>query len=286
MPLILLSALVPINVVLPRTHGQLVGKVCVAETVATTCPVAPSPTFTGPVTTPATQLRVAVFIDGSDPLNGFDVTLKTDHTILKPADSDITGSLIGSTTVPTVLVKCIGGVLKQGPTCASTDTIDTIHFAAATLGFINTAPTTGLLFTAIYNITGTTSSAGIPIGFQTGCVNSSVAGGVCVTISNGLSPPVPVPETVQAGNFNNNTPPPFASVSASPTLLTVNAGIPGGTSTITVTANGGFAGLVTFSTVQSAGLSASVNPASVTGSGTATLTVSANAVGTYFDGVG
>src|SRR6266581_3693736 len=48
--------------------------------------------------------------------------------------------------------------------------------------------TTGLLFTAIYNVTGATPAGGIPISFQTSaafCGATSVPGNVCVTIANG-----------------------------------------------------------------------------------------------------
>src|SRR5205807_356953 len=83
-------------------------------------------------------------------------------------------------------------------------TIDTLHLVATSaLGSgITATPTTGLLFTAIYNVTGATS--GITLGFQTGCINTSVSGGICVTVANGT--PIPVPETVQTATFSNSAP--------------------------------------------------------------------------------
>src|SRR5213592_1559984 len=81
-------------------------------------------------------------------------------------------------------------------------------------------PTTGLLFTAIYNVTGTTP--GIALGFQTGCANTSVSGGVCVTVANGTL--IPVPETIQTATFSNSPPSPDFSITTSPSSLTTPGG--------------------------------------------------------------
>src|SRR2546425_773523 len=103
-------------------HGQFTGTVCLIPSGATSCPSTPA-SLSGAV---GTQLKVSVFIQGSDSLNGFDVTVLADHTILKPAGADLTGTVLPSP--PTILVECVGGILVRGNTCApTTDTIDTIH---------------------------------------------------------------------------------------------------------------------------------------------------------------
>src|SRR5713101_1798479 len=210
LPLLLLAAVVAIPLSTLPVHA-LTGVVCLGDpsTVVLTAPCpAITPTFTAPVTTTiATQLKVGVYLSGSDPMNGFGVTLLADHTVLLPADADLTGSVLNQATpagTPTVIVKCIGGILKAGSTCdATTDSVDTIHFGAiAALGSITLGSTTGLLFTAVYNVTGLNAPGGIVINYQTGCINTSVTG-FCVTITNGTtSPPV---ETASTAGFDDST---------------------------------------------------------------------------------
>ncbi len=73
-------------------------------------------------------------------------------------------------------------------------------------------------------------------------------------------------------------PPDFAI--AAPTGVTIHAGNPV-TSRVNVTAVNNFGGTIQLSVTSSTGLSASISPANVTGSGIATLTMSAAANGTY-----
>src|SRR6267143_6005860 len=147
LPLLLLAAVVVIPLSTLPVHAAT-GPVClqvpssVPNPAAVSC--ATAPTFDAPVTTPATQLRVGVYVQGSDPLNGFGVTLLTDPTVLKPADADLTGTVLLTALpagTPSVIVKCIGGILKAGNSCdAATDSVSTIHFAAvAALGSITAA---------------------------------------------------------------------------------------------------------------------------------------------------
>ena len=67
---------------------------------------------------------------------------------------------------------------------------------------------------------------------------------------------------------------------AAPTGVTIHAGSPV-TSRVNVTAMNNFGGIVQLSATGSAGLNASISPANVTGSGIATLTMSAKNNGTY-----
>lgn len=232
---ILLAIMLPSGSIDP-VSGQLVGLVCLSPSSNPACP-APPVTVTSPV---GTQMSVYVTVQGSGGLDGFDITLIANHTIIKPADASLTGSILSGGII---VNKCIGGVLKAGPICAATDTADTIHFAAtAPLGSPDTAPpTTALLFTAIYNVTGTTA---IPINFQIGCSRSSVSGTTaCVLISNGT--PFAVPETVQAASYTPAPTPTFA-ISTSQPQISLFKGETGNAS-LTLTSLNGFAGSVALS---------------------------------------
>src|SRR2546426_188631 len=122
--------------------------------------------------------------------------------------------------------------------CPPTDTADTLELAA-TSQTLTPAPATGLLFNAVYNITSSSSSSGITVGFQKGCTNTSVSDGTCVTITNGTIQPNP--ETVQTGNFNNALPPPWVSVSAASTSAgPVFPGRDNGNFTLTFTPQNGW----------------------------------------------
>src|SRR5213592_4077417 len=257
------------------------------------CPSTPF-TFSGPFPSSPqispTQIRVGVYVNGTGALIGFDVTLQTNHLVLRPSGVDLTGSVLVSPF--TIIVECLSGVLVSGPVCAPTDTVDTLHFAATgALGQLTTPPTTGLLFTAIYDVVGTTAAGGIPISYQTGCVGTSVPGGVCVTLSGGAG--APNPATVQTGTvFDNSVQPAWVAITAtacSPSC-TVAKGSAGPTSTVTATAENGFPGFngidnVAFSAVVSAGFIAPTFsvPSCITNSATCTTVVTFNTAtaGTY-----
>ena len=277
--ILMLGAFVYLPSITSTVHAAT-GTVCLIDPSSSSCPTNPA-SLTGTV---GTQQRISVFVQGSNGMNGLDITVLADHTILKPAGVDLTGSVLTSQTQ--IIQECIGGAPMVGTACSSTDTVDTIHLSAATSGLITPTPTTGLLFTAIYNVTGSTS--GIPVGFQTGCTSfpTSVPGGTCVTIENGSG--TPVPETVQTATF---TTPPTFTISASPTSLTI--GRPSqGTSTITLQSLSGFSGTIQLSSSISPNghhapavtLSASSVTLSSGGSGPDVLTVTTiknTTVGTY-----
>jgi hypothetical protein len=263
------GALIAIPSVTHQARGQFTGTVCLVATGSTACPSSP-PTISGTV---GTQLRVAVFLQTSDGINGFDITLLADHTIVKPAGADLTGTVLQPPQQ--IIEECIGGRLVVGNTCQSTDTVDTIHFVALNcLGCPNTpTPTTGLLFTAIYNVTGATT--GTPLGYQTGCTGTSVPG-TCITLVNGSA--APVPENAQGATFVTTGD--FA-ISASPTSLTIPRG-GSASSTISLSSLAGFAGTISLSTTVSPSVGhgpvATLSPTSITlssgGTGSSSLTVS------------
>jgi hypothetical protein len=183
-------------------------------------------------------MSVYVMVEGADSIGGFDITLNANHTIIKPTDANFAGSILSGGAI---LVKCIGGVLKSGSACSPTDSSDTIEFAAVgPLGRVTYPPTTGLLFTAIYNVTERTTT---PIGFQTGCSQSSVNGTtICVQFENGITSPPLV--TVQGASYTA-TPMPTFTIGSSQGEVTVVKGT-SANSTITIISLNGFAGNIGF----------------------------------------
>jgi hypothetical protein len=218
---------------------------------------------------------VPVIVQGSDLFTGFDITLISNHTTLKPADALISGSLLAGGTI---ILKCIGGVLKAGSVCSQTDTVDTIHFAyAGPFGFIPLSPVNGLLFTAVFNVTG---NSNVTIGYQTGCARSSVTNtNICVLLGTGSS--VPASETVQGAVYSQQPAPTFTITTATSFLEIIKG--TSQTATITLQSLNGFSGTISLSPTITPGQKhnpvASMSPVSVTlssgGFATSTLTVSA-----------
>src|SRR5438034_369939 len=237
--------------------GASTGVICIIPAGASSCPSSPS-SLTGTV---GSQLRVSVFIQNSTGLNGFDITLLADHAILKPAGADLTGIVLPGPQ--TLLLECLSGVLISGTTCSSTDTIDTLHLAVVSApGTVTGTPATGLLFTAIYNITRTTS--GTTLGFQTGCGSPTAPTSdppVCVTVANGS--PSAVPEAIESAIFSTITTPNFV-LSTKPSSVTITAGS-SVTFALSLTSINGFSGIVSLTTsVSPASLPVTLSPSSVT----------------------
>ena len=273
------------------------GLVCLNDASAVPpAPANPCPstayTFDGPFpSTPQSspsQIRVGVYVNGSAGLFGLDVTLLADHTVLSPAGIDFSGTVLSGT--PVIINECSAGILVSGSACSPTDTADTLHLAATSqLGAPNTpSPTTGLLFTAIYNVVGASPTGGTSVSFQTGCSNTSVPGGVCVTISNGTV--TPNLESVQTGSsFNNsgNTISWLAETSNSSAVVTVPGAATGNAVNITTTAENGWPGLstdtVTFTTAASSGFTAPFLSANTCSPAACSITATLNtgAPGTY-----
>src|SRR5205809_3412362 len=178
---------------------------------------------------PAT-VSVPINIAGSDPLNGFDIQVFADPTILS-ATSVSLGSVLAS---PSIVIECINGILVVGSTCAPQDANGVVHLGAAQIGSLTSA--SGVLMTINYTVVG--NSAGTPISFSTGCSGTSVSGD-CVTISNGS--PTAVPETDLGTTFANlndfDMTPAFAS-------LSTPAGVPI-SDVISYTAKGAFSDSLT-----------------------------------------
>ncbi len=265
-PLLIITVFLAVtNNTLPRAHASpTVGLVCLADpsfaTSTNACPTPPV-VFTGP-NSANNQLKIAVNVNQSDIFLGFDITLRAAHTILKPAATDLTNSILNSG--PLTNVKCIGGVLiSAAGSCNPTlDTADTIHFSVGQGVFV---AGTGLLFTATFNVTGQ-ATGGIPVGFQFGCGSSTVptsigpAPNVCITLlTNG--PITPAVETFQEASFSNR---PGFAISAVPASLFLNRN---STQSASIGLNSvlKFNGTVTMAVfkVLPSGLGASLSPASV-----------------------
>lgn len=162
-----------------------IGLVCITASNSTLCP-STAPILRGTV---RTNFTVALNIQGSDSINAFDISVKTDPTILKPASIDFTGSVLPGP--PGFVDECINGVLVQGPRCGSTDGPGVAHLAlGACLACITIAPTGGLLFRITYQVL---SPLNTTINYQTECWSSSVSGTTdCLTLANGTTWIVPV----------------------------------------------------------------------------------------------
>jgi len=220
--------------IVPAAHAAgLVGVVCIAPESATVC-LATSPTLPGPGPSPKVQFVVSVLVNSSDSLNGFDVTLFTDSSILKPLDANPGNVQLGGSHL---LLKCIGGVNKVGTgQCPSTDDANTLHYAVSG-DLTPSKPVTGSLFTAVYNVTANTPNT--PITFQTGCTGTSVTGGVCVTVSSGAGNGIPDPETTRTAKFSNTA---YFDIQGSTGTLQVSKGDADSTPFLTITSLNRFGG--------------------------------------------
>jgi len=229
---------VPVTVAEPCNH-----------VLSGTTPV--GPTFDGPFVTPNHQVQIGLYVNGSDSLNGWDITLLADHTKLVPVSVDPSHSLVGPENIPgaslSIVALCFQGLSKVG-NCLATDTIDTLHYSVVG-GKTTASPSSGLLFTAVYNITGTTPVGGISIGYQVNCMGAQSIPGQCVAILTGT--PIPAPETSMTAVFDNSGTPstggsgtsgvPFITASSSANSLTLLVG-QSGPVTITATAQNGWPG--------------------------------------------
>ncbi len=189
-PLIFLALFLAISSA-PQVHAVSGGSVCVNTTAATPagCPATPA-SFTGPV---GTKFVVAVNINNSAAINGFAISLHVDPTILKPLNATVDGSIVPTlpgtffTANPANCVNNGVGFTVGTPGnigCSGVDGNGTTTFAFLSVGGLSGAPTTGRLFTAAYQVVGT--SGGTPIGYVMGsvCTGTSLLN-TCVTITNG-----------------------------------------------------------------------------------------------------
>src|SRR6267143_2431049 len=275
-PLLLLGVFLGVPSVIHLAHAA--GTVCFNDpsSFTVTAPCAPAgfnlngPAPDAPLTNAIpvgnlrgnTQIRVGVYLSGPDLINGFDITVLSNRTVLRPTSVDLTGTILALPTSTVVL--CIDGNLVSGPTCLTTDVQGTIHFSVSGAPAALSTASTGLLFTAVYNVTGRTPVAGQIIRFQTGCGSPTSPTSNppnCVTITNGGSGPVS--ESLGTVRFNNSVNPNWVAISTpSPTAYSFNFGSASPVVKFNATAENGFPGIigsntVSFTSTQTAGLTVS-----------------------------
>jgi hypothetical protein len=259
-PLMLLSAIfvVPIN-----AHGGLVGQVSINGGTEFSVPSS------------QTTLSVPVQISGSDALNGFDIAVSANPSILYPTSIDLTGSII--LPINPVAIECVNGVLVAGNSCTSQDGIGVVHLAVIHNGQLLSAPVGGLLFTINYNIVGATT--GSPISFTTGCSTSSIGNTDCVTMTNGSN--TPVSETDLGATFAN-----LVDFTMTPAFISLStaSGVPIN-DVINFVAFGGYGDFLTDTVTTTSGLTASLASGGFvdlnsTSTNSDTLTVSGTTSGT------
>jgi hypothetical protein len=117
------SAMVTVVVTVPAASGT----VCIALSSSTSCPPTPS-MFQGAF---GGQLVVAVNVQNSAALNGFDVQVLTNRSILKPVSDDLRGTVLQNLFIVRNTVNSTTG---------------RVRVAAVALGFVTTPPTTGRFF--------------------------------------------------------------------------------------------------------------------------------------------
>src|SRR5260370_33113420 len=92
---------------LPRAHALTPGVVCIAGPTSTLCPSSPI-TLSGSI---GTQLAIAVNIQASVSINGFDIFVKSDPTVLHAMSVDLSNSVLGTSVI--TITDCI----DLGPGC-------------------------------------------------------------------------------------------------------------------------------------------------------------------------
>ena len=271
--LIVVASLIGVPASTLPARGQSVGLVCIAATGSSSCPNG-IPSFNG---AQGSQLTVTVFLQGSDPIGGFDVYVKTINSVLSPASADLSGSLI---TSPAFTTECVNGVAVQGSCTNPANGIGVVEVSTidASGNNVCSSPCTGLLFSITYDIVGT-GTTDISYPSNASCDPSSVGGNTCVLVfDNGGNVDN---ENVQIGTFANG--PPDFSITVIPNSLTVFQG-GSATSQVVVSSTGGYSGPVSLTSsvtpVVTNGPTGSFSANSVTltpgSSSTVVLTVSAS----------
>jgi hypothetical protein len=203
MPLLLLA---PFIVIQPARAVTTPGIVCISDPIYNDCSVPGS--FRSTSFAVGTKLTIAVNIQNSDNLNGYNIYVQADPTVLRGSSVDMTSNIFPPPSlapmIPStrILAICIDNVLKAGNACSLQDALGVVHVAGVALNAtvipaLN-APATGRLFSITYTVVGTTP--GMTIGYATGCSGTSVAN-TCVTILAGQNPPPA--ETVSTAPFTN-----------------------------------------------------------------------------------
>src|SRR5438552_680135 len=225
-PFILAASLIIIPSI-PRAHAAT-GLVCIATSgTATSCPASP-PTIANLAA--GSTLTIGVFIQGSDPMGGFDIYVKTDNTVLNPTAA-VFGPLIAH---PSSSIRCINNVGVEGACTLGTANapgvveMETIESTGVNECF-GQASCSGLAFNITYTVQASSGTTPIAYPKAAGCTSSTADPTDCVLVFDSIGNILV--ETVQAGTYGvvtkDNT---STSVACSPGSI-----VPTGVSTCTAT---------------------------------------------------
>jgi hypothetical protein len=232
--LLLVSAFLGFSSVVEPARATATGLVCIADQTVnpTNCPAEPA-NLTGDV---GDIITVAVNIQGVSSLNGFDIAVQVDPTVLQPLNISLADSILGNNCYDYhsgcrfVLVRSTN----------SNTGVARLAMAVFSLGISGA----GNLFEINYKVL--SSSIGTSVIFTLGCTGESSVQDVCVTLAN----PNVLPVKVQTASFGLVTPDFSIAAWPSPrTLLGSSDSVVGSTanSTIVLFGTGGFAGSVDIS---------------------------------------
>src|SRR6267378_4338255 len=202
-PLVLLLGVFVAGIEIHPAHALTGGSpiVCIvdpgsvsATPITNGCPTGNN-AFTGPPTTDVTsgkaQLRVNVDVNNTAPMNGFDIILISDPTILKPFDVDLSTNTVGlgGDTISTLCIATNSIIGSCGSQAVTQQGGLELGIGGAVFSPANA---TGVLFTAIYDIVGNVASGTSSITFQTGCGVATSLPPTCITLTSGGSAAVPI----------------------------------------------------------------------------------------------
>jgi hypothetical protein len=169
--------------------------------------------------------------------------------------------------------------ITAGSTGTSTLNVTSINNFAGTVFLTATVsssgPTTNLNPANI-----TLSGGGTANSILTVSTTASTPAGFYIVTVTGNSPSIGKSHSFQVGVTVTNPTPPDFKISANPIHVVVQANS-NGFSTITITGLNGFSSTVSLTLSSTPGLVANISPHNITGSGSATLTVSAAVAGNY-----
>ena len=217
---LLIALAIPLTI--PHANAAT-GLVCIADPSVNPASCSASPaSFSGVV---GSNVTVAVNIQGSDTVNGFDISTLVDSSVLQPVNILVANSIIHDPKI--ILAQTVdpnSGIARM---------------AMVALGYNVPGPVTGNLFTIVYRVLA--SNRGTGIVFQTGCSNTSVPN-TCVTVTS----PSADSEIVQNGSLIGPVTPNFSL-----STMQTSQNVPAGSSTFTriiVNSINGFTGTVNLST--------------------------------------
>src|SRR6266540_56296 len=192
LPLLLASLFfVPSNSV-PAAHAQFTGLVCItASTSATSCPGS-APTL-GPFTFGNT-FSVGVFIQGSDPMGGYDIYVASNPAYLSP----VSASLGTAITNPSLTSICVNNSAQTGSCTANSANGPGVVEVTTINGNGDNecggvGPCSGMAFTITYQVVGTTLSTDIFYPTSPACSTSSVSSppNTCVLVATNFGETLP-----------------------------------------------------------------------------------------------